>query len=185
MRSGPREIVFIVLLIAIPLGAWRYVIRPRNARAEQIHQAIQAKQEELKTLACTKDAIGDLKKEIAALSEAMTFFESKLPNEKEIDKVLHSLWELAKSDTLVTKGIRTRDRKSHDAASLTSPYCDQPVAMQLEGDFMKFYAFLQALENQPRIMRVRDMKITEAKDAPEGCVQAEFTMSVFFEAGDN
>jgi len=185
MRSGPREIVFIVLLIAIPFGAWRYVIRPRNARTEQIHQAIEAKQDELDVLGCTKAAIGDLKKEITELSEAMAFFESKLPSEKEIDKVLHSLWQLAKSNTLVTKGIRTRDRKKTGIASFDSPHCDQPIVMQLEGNFMKFYALLQALENQPRIMRIRDMKVTEAADAPEGFIQAEFTMSVFSEAGDN
>ena len=185
MRSGPREIVFIVLLIAIPFGAWRYVIRPRNARSEQIHQAIGAKQDELDVLGCTKAAIGDLKKDITELSEAMAFFQSKLPSENEIEKDLHSLWQLAKSNNLVTKGIRTRDRKKTGIASLASPHCDQPLAMQLEGNFMDFYAFLQALEDQPRIMRVSDMKITEATNAPEGFIQAEFTMSVFLEAGDD
>jgi len=185
MRFGPREIVFIVLLIAIPFGAWRYVIRPRNARAEQIHQAIRSKQDELKALEHTKDTIGDLKKEIAELSEAMAFFESKLPSEKEIDKVLHSLWQLAKSNELVTKGIRTTDGKTLGDTSATSFHFDQPIAMQLEGNFMKFYAFLQALEDQPRITRIREMKITDAKDAPEGFIQADFRMSVFFEAGDN
>ena len=184
MRSGPREMVCAVLLIAIPLGAWWYVVRPRNARAEQIYQAIKAKRDELKVLGSTKAAIGDLEKEIAELSKAMAFFESRLPNEKEIDKVLHSLWRLATSNELVTKGIRTRDSKKPAVPFLISPECDQPIVMQLEGNFMKFYAFLQALENEPRIMRVRDMKVTEAKDAPEGFIQAEFTMSVFFEAGD-
>lgn len=184
MRFGYREIVFVALLIAIPSGTWRYVIRPRNARAEQIHQAIKAKQEELKALDRTRDAIGDLKKEIAELSEAMAFLESKLPNEKGIDKVLHSLWQLAKSNELVTKGIRARDRKESGVFSLRSPHCDQLITMQLEGNFMKFYAFLQDVEAQPRITRIREIKITEAKDAPEGFIQADFTMSVFFETGE-
>ena len=185
MRSGPREIVFIVLLIVIPLGAWRYVIQPRNTHAEQIHRAIEAKQDELKALDRTKATIGDLKKEIAQLSEAMAFFQSKLPNEKEIDKVLHSLWQLAKSNELVTKGIRTKDRKKPSETSLTSSqHCDQPIAMQLEGNFTKFYTFCQDLEDQPRIMRVSEMKISQAADAPEGFIQVELTMSVFFEADD-
>ena len=185
MRSGPREIIFVAVLIAIPLGTWWSVIRPRNARAAQMYQAIHAKQAELKALNRTKDAIGDLKKEITDLTKAIAFFESKLPNEKEIDKVLHSLWQLAKSNKLVTKGIRTQDRRNSADAALASQHCDQPIAMQLEGDFMRFYAFLQALENQPRIMRIREMKIIQGTKAPEGYIQAEFTISVFFETSDD
>ena len=70
MRSGPREIIFIAVLIAIPLGTWWSVIRPRNACAAQIYQAIHAKQAELKALNRTKGVIGDLKKEIADLTKA-------------------------------------------------------------------------------------------------------------------
>lgn len=185
MRSGPREILFIAVLIAIPLVTWWYVIRPRNACAAQIRRAVHVKQAELKALNRTKGAIGDLKKEIADLTKAIAFFESKLPSEKEIDKVLHSLWQLAKSNKLVTKGIRTQDRRNPTDAELASQHCDQPIAMQLEGEFMNFYAFLQALENEPRIMRIRDMKVIQSPEAPEGYVQAEFTISVFFETGDD
>jgi len=185
MRSGLREIAVVSLLISIPLGTWWYVVRPRNARAEQIRQAIKAKQDELKALDGTQAAIGDLKREITELSEGMAFLESRLPSETEIDKVLHSLWQLAKASALVTKSIRAGDRRKPGVASLRGPHCDQPIAMQLEGDFMRFYAFLQALESQPRLMRIRTMKITRVPDAAEGCIRAEFTMSVFFEKGDS
>jgi len=183
MKLGLRDIALACLLIAIPLRTWWYVVRPRNVRAEQIRQAIKAKQDELKALDGTQAAIGDLKREIIELSEGMAFLESRLPGETEIDKVLHSLWQVAKANALVTKGIRARDQTKPGVASPPGPHCDQPIAMQLEGDFMKFYAFLQALESQPRLMRIRDMKITKAGNAPEGCVRAEFTMSVFFEKG--
>ena len=33
-------------------------------------------------------------------------------------------------------------------------HSEQPILMNLEGDFRGFYTFLQALERQPRIMRI-------------------------------
>ena len=57
----------------------------------------------------------------------------------------------------------------------------QPVLIQIEGKFEGFYSFLQALEQQPRIMRIGLMNIRKTKDGPEGTVQVSFRMSVFFE----
>ena len=56
--------------------------------------------------------------------------------------------------------------------------------MRLEGDFLGFYAFLQAMENQPRIMRIHKMELEKKSDAPQGHVQANFVVSVFFEPAD-
>jgi hypothetical protein len=53
--------------------------------------------------------------------------------------------------------------------------------MQLQGDFMGFYGFLQALENQPRVMQIRGMQLQKADDCPEGHMQVKFEMCIFFE----
>ena len=58
---------------------------------------------------------------------------------------------------------------------------EQPIEMKLEGNFMGFYAFLLALENQPRIMRIRKMNLTKPEKSPEGTMHATFEMIVFFE----
>ena len=181
MKFGLREVVFLVILLAIPLGAWWFVFRPLNAHNTEMRREIAAKQEKLKALNRTTGTIGNLKKEIAALSKAVAFFESKLPSEKEIDKVLQEAWRLAEANKLITKSIRTLDRKNSAFTTPASSHREQPIAVQLEGEFMGLYAFLQALENQPRIMRIRRMKLSKLAKAPQGRVRAEFTMSVFFE----
>ena len=58
--------------------------------------------------------------------------------------------------------------------------------MTLEGDFLGFYAFLQALENQPRIMRIHEMELEmlDKHGVPTGRVQASFTVTIFFEPSD-
>jgi Tfp pilus assembly protein PilO len=182
LKIGIREIVFFALLTAIPLGTWWFVFRPNNARDAKVLQEINAKQLKLRELNYATATIGDLRKEIADLEKAVTFFQSKLPSEKEIDKVLREVWRVAEKNQLVTKSIRTMDRANDRVfTDENSPHCEQPITMKLEGDFMGFYSFLLDLENQPRIMRIRQMKITKPEKGPDGCMRAEIIMSIFFE----
>jgi len=180
MKFGLREAVFVVILTAIPLGAWWFVFRPQNMRNAEMRREIEAKQQKLKVLNRAVGTIGNLRKEIAALKEGVAFFESKLPSEKEIDKVLQEVWRLAEANKLATKSIRTLNSEKASFTTPTSPHREQPIAVQLEGDFMGLYGFLQALENQPRIMRIRGMKLTKLEKGPKGHIRADFTMSVFF-----
>jgi hypothetical protein len=63
-------------------------------------------------------------------------------------------------------------------------HSEQPILMSLEGDFKGFYTFLQALERQPRIMRIGQMVIERFGDPAKGRIKAKFKMSVFFESGE-
>ena len=63
-----------------------------------------------------------------------------------------------------------------DGASQT----EQPIKMEFEGDYLGFYAFLLALENQPRIMRVRQITLDQL-EVKKGTIKARMDMSIFFE----
>ncbi len=183
MKFGLRELIFAAVLMAIPLGAWQFIFKPRNLREQEMRQQIEAKQERLRALNYATANIGDLQKEISSLQSAIQYFQSKLPNEKEIDKVLQEVWQMAERNQLVTKSIRTLQRTG--GAAEAGSHCEQPISMQLEGDYMGLYAFMQALENQPRIMRIRSMTIRKPDKGGEGMVHATFIMSVFFEQSEN
>jgi len=182
MKIGLREVVFVILLMGIPIGAWWFVFRPRNAREAEIRSQIEAKQAKLQALNHATATLGNLKKEIDSLEKAVAFFHSKLPNEKEIDKVLQEIWRLAESSQLTTKSIRVVDKASRNLpVAAGGGYAEQPISVQLEGSFLGLYTFLQALENQPRIMRIHNLSVTKSKKGPEGHVEASFVMSIFFE----
>jgi len=181
MKFGLREVIFIVLLLAIPVGAWWFAFRPNNLRNEEMLRQIAAKQARLRELNRLTATVGDLRKEIESLEGAVRFFQSKLPSEKEMDKVMKGIWLLAESNRLATKSIRQLTKKSAGGLPAESEqYAEQPISVVLEGDFMGLYAFLQALENQPRIMRIHQVNLSKAK-GPEGEVHADLTMSIFFE----
>ncbi len=182
MKLGLREILFVVLLMCIPLGAWTMVFRPRNARNEELMRQIESKQEKLRELNQATGTIGDLKSEIAALEEAIGFFQSKLPSEKEIDKVLQEVWKTAEENHLVTKSIRTLDSENKSVFTSSGGPREQPITMQLDGNFMGFFSFLQALESQSRIMRISEMELQKPPRGREGHIQAKFQMSIFFES---
>lgn len=182
MKFGKREALLLALLMAIPLGTWWFIYRPYNAHKDDLQRQIDAKQDKLWDLNRATATIGDLREEIASLEEAVGFFRSKLPNEKEIDKVLQELWRLAERNDLTTKSIRTISRnKQTSLTDENGPHGEQPIQMKLEGDFTGLYSFLLELENQPRIMRIVRMTVQTPKDAPKGHIQTEIIMSIFFE----
>jgi len=185
MKFGLREIIFVLLLMAIPIGAWQFVFRPNNARAAQMRQQIESRQVKIRELNQTTASIGDIKEQIAALEEAVGYFQSKLPNEKKMDKVLQEIWVLAADNELSAKSVRALDRnKATYLSDDNTKQGEQPINVQLEGDFMGFYSFLLAIENQPRITRIRNMTLTKNDKGPRGSMQADFDMSVFFERSD-
>ena len=182
MKFGAREIVFTLLLTLIPVGTWWFVLRPSSQRNTDMLSQISVKQGKLRELNRATGTIGDLKGEIASLEKAVSYFQSKLPNEKEIDKVLNEVSLLAQANHLTTKKIGTLGRTTEKSLlSLSASQSEQPIEMQLEGDFAGFYVFLQALENQPRIMRVTQMVLKKLDKGPEGAMKAEISMSIFFE----
>ena len=176
-----RQVIFVLLLLGTVAGAWYFVFRPRDTQDRQMRMQIEAKQRQLQKLNRATATIGNLKSEIAELEKAIAFFHSKLPSEKEIDKVLEEVWRLAEANRLTTKGIYTARRSSASTfVSEGSGQTEQPIRMEFEGDFPGFYGFLLALENQPRIMRVSKMDI-EVRDPEAGRIRAEVEMSIFFE----
>ena len=75
-----RQIVFVAMLLAMMVGAWYFVFRPRDFENVRMQVQIEAKQKQLQKLNRATATIGDLKKEITELEKAIQFFQSKLPN---------------------------------------------------------------------------------------------------------
>ncbi len=189
MKFGLREVLSVALLMCIPLGAWWFVFRPRSAQISELREQMQAKRAKLSALNRAQANIEDLQGEIDQYNEAINFFQNKLPPEKEIDKVLREVWNLARASNLTTKSIRTMKRAGSRAVTIAEkggPYAEQPISLELVGDFKHgLYNFLLALEKRPRITRIQELKVSKLNtaDAVEGEVHAEIVMSIFFERG--
>jgi len=174
MTSGLRKVVFFILLLGVAYGAYQYMIKPANSDLAGKKAQIEKKLAKLAEFEEATVAAKDLSKQLEQLEEAIEFFESKLPPKSEIHKVLEQVTVIAQKQGLKPKTIRTLKEKDN------SGYIEQPLEMQLVGDFNSFYSFLLELEKLPRIMKIRELKLDkQTKD--EGQIAADFIVSIFFQ----
>ena len=174
MTSGLRKAVFFVLVLGVAIIGYQFMIRPTNKQLAEVRVRVQMKLAKLSEFEDATKATEGLSKQLEQLQEAIEFFESKLPPKSEIDKVLHDVTVIAQKHGLKPKTIRTLKEKDN------SGYIEQPLEMELEGDFDSFYSFLLELEKLPRIMKIRKLELKK-HTKNEGQIAADFTVSIFFQ----
>ena len=174
MKFGIREIIFVLVMLGL-LGSTNYFVfsKSNKRKAERLAE-IRQRQTALSNLQAATAGIDDLNRKIDELQKAITFFESKLPQEKEVDKILKEVSQMSETNNLVTKTVKTLPSEKGPN------YSEQPIQMSLSGDFNGFYSFLLQLEKLPRITRVTQMTLTKISDR-DGEMQAQLTLSIFFE----
>ena len=147
MNSGFRKFVFFVTLVALAWFAYIYMIKPANAAINQQRSQINTKLAKLNELEKLSGAADDAGKQLSRLAEAVQFFQDKLPPESEIHKVLESITLIAQKQGLDCGTITAL--KSKDC----NGYIEQPLKMELSGNFYAFYNFLIEVEKLQRINR--------------------------------
>ena len=174
MKFGIREVIFVVVMLGL-LGSTNYfVFTKANKKKQDLLTDIRQKQTALSNLQAATAGIDDLNRKIEELQQAITFFESKLPQEKEVDKILKEVWQMAEANSLQTKTIKTlRTERGPN-------YSEQPIELSLQGDFNGYYSFLLQLEKLQRITRVTQMNLQKLNDR-DGEMTATMTLSIFFE----
>ena len=175
MNGKYKKIIFYMSLIGLTVLSYQFMIRPANKAFVEQQARIQTKSEKLAEFEKAVEAAYDLNVQLQQLQQAVKFFESKLPPTSEIYRVLEQVTLIAQKQGLQPRTIRTLVAKTN------SGYIEQPLKMELEGDFNSFYSFLLELEKLPRIMKIRSLDLKKINDR-DGSVLADFTVSVFFQS---
>jgi Tfp pilus assembly protein PilO len=173
MKLGTRELVFCLVMLALLAGSYFFGFARQTERRLAKQAQIESRQKALFDLEQATAGIGDVKEKIGELQKATSSLESRLPQAKEVDKVLREVSQLAEAHSLTTKAVRTL------ATQRLNGYSEQPMEMGLSGDFNGFYQFLLQLEKLPRLNRVTRMGLTKITDR-DGEMQAQLTLSIFF-----
>jgi type IV pilus assembly protein PilO len=174
MKFGIRELVLVSAMVALLICSYLFVFTKANAKRVRMEQEVSTWKKELSSLDQKTAGIDNIGRKIEELQKAISFFENKLPQEREVDKILKEVWQMAEANSLQTKTVKTL--KSERGAT----YSEQPIQMNLAGDFRGFYAFLLQLEKLPRITRVTQMKLEKINER-DGEMTAQLTLSIFFE----
>lgn len=177
MRFGPRELVILLVLVAMPLASYWYVFRPRNEVIEQAKLEIVHKEQMLQKLSEATARTADLVAANEEIKKGIEVIESRLPSDREVDVILQQVADLARGHNLTLPKFRT------DKPVKYATYNELPLEVKIVGDFESFYAFMLDLENIDRITRVPELDIIRS-DKEEGQMEANFTLSIYFETGD-
>ena len=174
MKFGVRELIFVAVMLGLLGSSYFLVFNKANEKRAAVQAEIDRKQKELAELEQATSGTDDLKQKIEDLQKAIAIVEDKLPQEREIDKVLKEVWQMAEANNLEQRTIKTlRSQRANN-------YNEQPIEMSLAGDFEGFYVYLQQLEKLPRLTRVTKMDLTKMNDR-DGAMEAKLTLSIFFE----
>ena len=174
VTSGFRKIVFSVLLFGVTIVGYRFMIKPANKNLASTKGRLETKLSQLGKFGKAATVAEDLSKQLEELEEAIKFFENKLPPESKIHEVLEQVTIIAQKQGLKSKTFRTLKKKDN------SGYIEQPLRMELVGNFSSFYSFLLELEKLPRIIKIRELKL-DKKTITEGQISADFILSIFFQ----
>ncbi|MCF7957884.1 MAG: type 4a pilus biogenesis protein PilO [Phycisphaerae bacterium] len=178
MKFGIREILFLGLLLAIPVVSYYWVFKPAAENRIELQSKIQANQKKVAELHKAKATLDNLNTEVDELAEAVGFFESKLPAKDEIYKVLEQVTKIARKQNLDTRLFKTLKVKP------LAQYSEQPIEMEVYGNFDAYYQFLIEIEKLHRITKIQKMELI--KDGTnEGNMSAKFILSIFFDTSDS
>jgi len=184
MRIGQRELVFFLVLAALPLAAYFWPwdtpftgLKRWNAQIAEARQKVQKKQQKLDRLATMQKRIDSLGEEIDKLSRSIKKFEKKLPAQREVEVVLREVSKKARKHDLTLESFRGAQIEP------AARYAELPIRMKISGGFDGFYSFLTDVENLPRITRVPSMNLKKLKkNDADGQMRASMVLSIFFES---
>lgn len=174
IKFGYREMMFLAVLIAMPAASFWLVFKPQNREITEARDEIQHKELMLEKLDDATAQTADLQAANDEIARSIEIVESRLPGDKEVEVVLESVAELARRSKLDL--VRVKTGKPVDAAN----YKEQPLEMEIRGDFDAFYSFLLEVERLDRITRMLDLSL-ERDNKEDGRMTAEFTLSIYFE----
>lgn len=174
MSIGLRELLFLIVLIAMPVSSYWFVFRPQNEDIVAARKEIEHKEQLLEKLAASTARNADLEKINEEIARGITTVESRLPGTKEVEVVLGQVSSIARESRLTLPKVRSANPIA------AAHYMEQPLEMITTGDFDDFYQFLLKVEEMERITRIPDMKVKKVDDV-DGSIEATYTLSIYFE----
>ena len=178
---GMKMFLRIGLCLVVLLGAggafYMLYVQPTVKHDDELNREIEDRERALADLDRSTAGIDDINRKIKELQDAVQFFESKLPQEREVETILAQVWKMAEANSLQARTIKSGKTQR------TANYSEQTIEMNLAGDFTGFYLFMQQLEKLPRLTRITDMGLTKISDH-DGQMQATLSLNIFFEPGN-
>lgn len=175
MTFSIRQFFFFAVLLAVPITSYILVFKPQNEEMAKARQQIAHKRAMLEKLREATNRTEDLQRANEEVRATIEQFEARLPSRKEMDAVLRQVATIAEQNKLRVPEFKKSDKSAPAGLAL-----EQPLEIEIEGNFDGFYQFLLELEQLPRITRMTDLNLKRS-DKKDGDMEAEFVLSVYYQ----
>lgn len=182
MLTGLRGIILLAAVVGMPVASYFLVFRPQNNEINRARQDVEYTKTLLDKLREETARNADLEKAIEEIRQNVAAAETRLPSDKEIADVVRQV-----SDLAVQAGLEAPAIKSSKPVQ-AALYMEQPLDMNIKGDFRSFFVFIANVEKLPRITRITDFKVArdDKATAEANSVipdKVDFTLSIYFQPG--
>lgn len=180
MKSGLRELIFVVLLMSLPAGMYLKVFKPRAGAEKQMQLDINEKKKIISEIASKRViAMGNLSEDIKSLKKVADDANKRLPSEPNADAVMGMISRLAKDNDLAIEKIQALKSESSEPGQAV-PHMVQRINVELEGDFKGVYSLLLDIERSDRLIAVKQLKLDRISGGKQGRVSARLDFEIYY-----
>ena len=158
LSKGMTAFIVFIALVAFVYVNYTYVYQPRMLKIEQLDRDIEIIANKIIEGKRIAARLGPLKEEYAALLKKLAFLEVLLPKEKEIPDLLVMV-----QDTLTEFNVDfTTFTPQNISWQKDRIYGKMPITMSLTAGYFDLIAYLDRIENLPRIIDVQSLRLSKA-----------------------
>jgi len=154
-------IIFGLLCLLAAAGAWQVSIGPSSAELDTRRAHLASLETEIIRVQAITDKLPQLQREVKALEVSLRETTAAIPEEKDPQDVLRSLYGVASDSSLDIASFKP------NAIVDKAQYSEWPIALTFEGGFHDLGRFFDRLAGMARLISVSDLDI-KTKTKPNG-----------------
>lgn len=170
-----QKLILLVLVLVIGnFGFYRYVYQGRAAEMAALSAEVERLQQSIKTMNAMVADLAKIKREQAELKEKYAKILERLPEEKEIPRLLRQVATVAGRSGLEVALFKQKDPADQEL------YREIPVELVTRGAYHNLWGFLNQIGQIPRIVTVSELHAKAmGTPAAEGAIVTNLTTTVF------
>jgi type IV pilus assembly protein PilO len=154
-------IIFGLLCVLASAGAWQVSIGPSSAELDTRRAHLASLETEIIRVQAITDKLPQLQREVKALEVSLRETTAAIPEEKDPQDVLRSLYGVASDSSLDIASFKP------NVIVDKAQYSEWPIALTFEGGFHDLGRFFDRLASMARLISVSDLNI-KTKTKPNG-----------------
>lgn len=174
LSTGKKVMIFIGLFLLLGYFYWFYLFQPVFDKKVKLGEDLETINRQIAARQLVVRQIEQYKKEIATLQESLQIILAKLPEQKEIPRLLTSVSEAGRDaglDFILFEPMAPVPKEF---------YAEIPVRITVGGKYNDIAVFFDTVAHLPRIVNITDVEIKRGeKDAGEDILTADCSMKIY------